>query len=51
MLYSEHIPKYCLPDHPNQSSQVIFQKNSQFPNLLSQISNLHNNTNIKKTMP
>ena len=46
-----HIPKSYLPDHPKQSSQIIFQKNSQFSNLLSLISNFHDNINLEKKMP
>ena len=31
--------------------KLYFQKNSQFPNLISQISNFHKNINLEKTMP
>ena len=46
-----HIPKSYLPDHPKQSIQVIFQKKSQFLNVLSHISNFHDDINLEKKMP
>ena len=36
---------------PRNPVKLFFQKNSQFPNLLSHISNFHDNINLEKTMP